>query len=127
MCMVSGEKTNVEAAHIMPVSCKLSVLKKTLGLSGQEVGWVRNGLFLVTVIHKAFDSLQIAFVKSNPLSTALYLTIIDDECRSNPLFSGSSHTIEDVEGQQLQLGEHKAFLRGLSYHAYQAFLKHNID
>ncbi len=73
-CMVSGLMGNGEqviAAHIIP-SASNELVMSDLGLSVHDLNDVRNGLFLAVEIERAFDKLQISFVKSNPLSEALY-------------------------------------------------------
>jgi len=125
-CMVSKFKGNgkeVIAAHIAPSSspCKL----KYVGLEKVDVNNVRNGLFLAFGIEKAFDKLQISFIKSNPLKDVLCLHIWDDECRKTPLWFGHKQTIGDFDGSPLLLGKHDPFKRCLSYQAYQAHLNSN--
>ncbi len=123
-CMVTKLKGNGEqviAAHIVP--CSSSPLKlKYIGMGKDDVNNVRNGLFLAFGIEKAFDKLQISFIKSHPLKDELYLRIWDDECRTTPLWEGHQQTIGDFDGRPLLLGSHNPFKRCLSYQAYQAHL-----
>ena len=87
----------------------------------ESLGQRQYGLFLAVGIEKAFDKLQISFVKSNPLKGDLYLRIWDETCRSTPLWPGCNVTIGDFDGCALSLGEHQPFKRCLSYQAYQAY------
>ena len=123
-CMVTKLKGNGEqviAAHIVP--CSSSPLKlKYIGMGKDDVNNVRNGLFLAFGIEKAFDKLQISFIKSHPLKDELYLRIWDDKCRTTPLWEGHQQTIGDFDGRPLLLGSHNPFKRCLSYQAYQAHL-----
>jgi hypothetical protein len=126
-CMVSkfkGYGKEVIAAHIAPCTSLVSKLKY-VGLEKCDVNNVRNGLFLAFGIEKAFDKLQISFIKSNPLKDELYLHIWDDACRTTPLWEGHEQTIGNFDGSPLLLGAHKPFMRCLSYHAYQAYINSN--
>jgi hypothetical protein len=93
----------------------------------KDTSSVRNGLFLASNVEKAFDRLQLSFIKSSPLSDMLVLKIWDDSCRDTPIWTGHETTIGDLDGQELVLGSHRPYKRALSYHACQAYLRNNID
>jgi hypothetical protein len=115
------EGTDVVAANIVPCSSDAKNLQY-VGISLAQANDVRNGLMLAVGFEKAFDQLQISFLKINPLKDALFLHIWDDNCRQIPLWEGCSKTIGDYDGFELDLRNHKPFMRCLSYQAYQAYL-----
>ena len=125
VCMVTGAKQEVEAAHIVPVSAAKVDVLKSLSLDIKNINDVRNGLLLVRAIHRAFDALEVAFVRSNPLSVDLHLKIFNDDCRDKYIFTGSTHTIGEYDGCKLVLNGHSPYLRALSYHAYMAYLRNS--
>lgn len=123
-CMVSGlEGTaeDVQAAHIVPAKSSLKKLAY-IGMTSDNVSDVRNGLLLASEIHRAFDNLQVSFVKTNPLTQQLYFKIWDSSCRDITIL-GTRKNIGDLDGAELNLGCHMPFKRALSYHAYTAYLK----
>jgi len=126
VCMVSGMSGNgfqVVCAHIAPCSSKEHLLAK-VGLTKDDTGSTRNGLFLSKGFELAFDRLQLSFIRDpkNPLDSSLYLKIWDDSCRSHELWAGCDDaTIGEYDGWKLNLNGHEPFKRALSYQAYQAY------
>jgi hypothetical protein len=126
-CMVSkllGNGDNVLAAHIAPAVSEVKRLN-SIGLTEDDVNNPRNGLLLAYGIEKCFDNLRLSFVKSNPLSTKLYMKIWDDSCRHFPLwhpnYDSENKTVGDYDGCELDL-KHSPFKRALSYQAYMSYL-----
>ena len=126
-CMVSGHEGNGEqvlAAHIIPCAGdprKLSYL----GLTATDVSSTKNGLFLAEGIEKAFDKMELTFVRVSPLLDALHLHIWQDSCRGKPLWRGSLHTVGEFDGAELRLNGHVVYKRALCFHAYQCYLLHD--
>jgi len=126
VCMASGMSGNgdqVVCAHIAPCSSKEHLLAK-VGLTKDDTGSTRNGLFLSKGFELAFDRLQLSFIRDpkNPLDSSLYLKIWDDSCRSHELWAGCDDaTIGEYDGWKLNLNGHEPFKRALSYQAYQAY------
>jgi hypothetical protein len=126
-CMLTGQTGYGECvvvAHITPAKSKLRILK-TIGMRKEDVKDPRNFLLLSKNVELCFDALQISFIKSNPLSTELTLKIWDKTVMSKPIWKDSKILIGHFDGEKLILGQHAPFRRGLSYQAYQAFLKFN--
>lgn len=124
-CMVTGEKKDVIAAHILPRRTDLDIVKK-LSLTKDDINSPRNGIFLCKGIEEAFDNLRISFYRTNPLSLSLHLKIWDDSVRGESIYKGSMKNIGDYEGHPLNLRDHKPFMRCLSYHSYIAYKKSNL-
>ena len=133
-CMVTGilgGGSEVIAAHIIPRATEPRLLR-VFDMKKEDLNDCRNGLFLTANIEKAFDKLELSFVKSeNPLEISLRLKIWDDKCKSIPLFSGCARTIGEYDGAVLNLSSkngagvsHRPFKRGLSYQAYHAHLNY---
>ncbi len=51
------------------------------------------------------------------------LKVWDPTCLSNELWKGCGRKLQDFDGAQLNLNDHVVFKRGLSYQAYQAYLR----
>ncbi len=126
-CMVSGEEGNgdrVVVAHIAPAVSEYSKLAK-IGLTPGDVSSPRNGLLLCANIENSYNKLQLTFVKDkNIFSSQLVVKIWDSQCLNIPLWNGSTKFIGQYDGSKLNLGEHKPFMRALSYHAYESYLKY---
>jgi hypothetical protein len=125
-CMVtgqSGDGEEVVAAHLAPAKSKARILD-SIGMTEQDINSPRNFLLLSKNIEKAFDKLQLSFVKENPLSNNLVMKIWDNSIRSKKIWEGSDHVIGSYDGAILRLGHHIPFKRAMSYQAYQAYLVH---
>jgi len=124
-CMLTGQKGNgdfVVAAHLAPARSKIKILNQ-IGMKESDISDPRNFLLLASNIEKAYDSLQLSFIKENALSTRLVMKIWDDTIRKNKIWPNSNLVIGSYEGRPLNLGRHKPFKRALSFQAYQAYLK----
>ena len=82
-----------------------------------------NLVFWAINIEKAYEKLQISFVKSVSLKlTEEYvMKIWDESIKASPIWEGSLRTIGEFENKPLILGKHVIMKRGLSFHAIQAY------
>jgi len=134
LCMVSRKSGNgdqVLAAHIAPASSNITKLS-FIGMDSNDVRSSRNGLLLAFGFEKAFDALQLSFIKDpNPLSNKLVVKIWDSEIRNRSIWDVSkpygkkNYTIGSFEGRPLILGTHLPFKRALFFQALQAANKWN--
>ena len=133
-CMVSNVTSHLDSdvvmAHIAPKRSKIRIWG-SIGMKQSDVQDIRNCLLLAKEIEKAFNELQLSFMKTHPLHDRLYLKIWDNSIRDTPIFDDATMTIGECEGARLKLGEiptdlykHNPFRRALSYQAYLAYLKY---
>eukprot|EP01041_Mallomonas_annulata_P004807 gene4807-9585_t len=98
--------------------------QETARLRKEDLNCTRNLLFLSKNIEKAFDKLQISFIKSTDnLEFNLFLKIWDSSVYDMPIWLNSEHTIGKYNGCKLNGRRNNPFKRALSYQAYQAFIK----
>jgi hypothetical protein len=133
-CMVSGvvssKEDSIRAAHIIPAVTPLETIRK-LNLKVEDIDSVRNGLLLARNIERAFDNLDISFVRNPLVQMELVMKIWNPATfKDKPLFVGSQHFVSQFNGWKLNLDyqdesgrKHEPFLRGLAYQSFQAYLK----
>lgn len=124
-CMLTGETGGgdcVVCGHIVPCSSK-AIKIQSLGLTLDDLNTSPNLVFWAINIERAYEKLQISFVKSVSLNfTEEYvMKIWDDSIRASPIWKGSLRTIGEFENKPLILGKHVIMKRGLSFHAIQAY------
>ena len=112
--------------HIIP-DCKRSCYEqlKSAGFTYDDVDSVRNALFLVDGIEKAFDKLWVGFVKNpNVLIDGLVMKVFNqDRCKDLILCNGSTEFVTEYDGRPLLLGNHTPLKTALFLHSYSAYLK----
>jgi hypothetical protein len=135
-CWLTGFVANVKVAHILPDSCKDSILrslKLPTTFKNDPDANPSNFLILDSAVEDAFDQLQISFIPTDITSpNNLTLCIWDPDCRSTPLFGkapGSTEvhlaTIGEFEGFPLNVPSGVgASRRALSYQALNAYIYH---
>lgn len=140
-CMLTGIKSNVVLAHILPHSTKARVCQ-TLGMVGL-INDDRNLLFLCSGLERAFDRLLISFVpdKSNFKANCFKLHVWSESVLEMPLYEHSKKKIKKLKQQgkiiptipkikdylnrimDFSLLQHNPFRRCLSYQAFMAYWK----
>ena len=128
-CMISGIRAGgdkVVCGHIVPCRSEVSKLSQ-LGITTADLNLPANCVFWCIGFERAYESLQISFVKSNPLENKLQLKFWNDEVKMDPIWKGASQCLGEFDGMELDLGGHVVMKRGLSYQAYQAYLHKSDD
>eukprot|EP01038_Epipyxis_sp_PR26KG_P016120 gene16120-21910_t len=127
-CMVTGVVGNgnvVVCGHIVPSASEEQKIKR-LGMKLTDLSNTSNLVFWVQGIEQCFEQLQLSFVQSNQLKDEYTLKIWDESIRKLPIFPGSLKVIEEFQGHSLISSPHHTIIkRGLSYQAYQAYLKNS--
>jgi hypothetical protein len=111
----------VKAAHLLPRRTKLDTMTR-LDLKEKDINSVRNGLFLLSSIEAAFDTLRLSFVR-NPLGR-FEVVIWDPVLMDQLLVSthpkiGTFQTI--AHGSLIFETDERPFSRVLSFHAHLAY------
>eukprot|EP01033_Poteriospumella_lacustris_P010798 gene10798-7686_t len=128
-CMISGfrgGRGKVVCGHIVPCGSALVKLNQ-LGITKADLNLPRNCLFWCIGFEHAYESLELSFVKSHPLRDKLYLKVWNDKVKTTPIWPGSAQCIGEFDGVELKLDGHVIMKRGLSFQAYQAYLKRSAD
>jgi hypothetical protein len=128
-CMISAIRAGgdrVVCGHIVPCGSELVKLNQ-LGITTADLNLPKNCVFWCIGFERAYESLQLSFVKSHPLQDKLYLKFWNDEVKRNPIWPGSAQCLGDFDGMELKLDGHVIMKRGLSFQAYQAYLHRSED
>ena len=151
-CMISGVESNridsISAMQILPPDTSTPRMLRMLKMQPEDLHSMRNGLFLAHGIEKAFQQLEVSFVRHpNPTRDKNVLVMkvwgaadssgsgsaatASRYCTTRPLFKSSKRLkVSDYHNAELKLNFvdgrsdcHKPFLRALAFQAFQAYQK----
>ena len=129
VCMVSGISDGgdkVICGHLVPCKSPQHKLNE-LNINVADLNNRENCVFWCAGFEQAYETLQISFVRTNPLSEKYYLKFWNDDARRIPLWGGCTRCIGEFDGSELNLGGHNIWKRALSFQAYQGYLANNIE
>lgn len=121
-CMMTQEyfdRKEVKAAHLWPKKLA-DTMNSLVGLRGNLVNNVRNGLLLCKSIEAAYDRGQVCFIY-NPFSQTFQFRILDASLRRKRVAPGSTKTFQQLDGKALWLPSGKyPYRRVLASHAQES-------
>jgi len=128
-CMITGMRAGgdkVVCGHVVPCGSEESRLHH-LGITIDDLNLPINCVFWSIGFERAYETLQISFVKLNPLQDTLCLKFWNDKVKTEPIWPGAAQQLGDYDGVELKLDGHVIMKRGLSFQAYQAYLRSSPD